>query len=67
MRGDCSSDARGTETAKGKILWSGVCLRGRSSAEDVGVVAVTGTPEVPKTVTVIPEAVDMEIPEAPTT
>ena len=75
MRGACSSNARGTETAEVKVLLSGGCPRVPSSTEDGQVVAVMGTPkvlvagkpEVLKTVTGIPEAVGAEIPKVPTT
>ena len=74
VTGAWRSDDWGTETAEVKAPWSGSHLGGQSSTEDGRVVAVTGTPEVmvagkpevPKTVTGIPEAVDTEIPEAPT-
>ena len=46
MCGACSSDARGPETAKLKVPWSGGRLGGRSSTEDGQVVAVMGTREV---------------------
>ena len=70
----CESKVRSPEMAEVKAAWSGSHLRGRSSAEDSRVVAVTGTSEVlatgkpePPIVMGIPEAVDTEIPEVPTT
>ena len=37
VRGACKSEDCGTENAEVKVLWSGVCLSGRSSAKDGGV------------------------------
>ena len=45
MRGACSSDAHGPETAKVKVPWSGGCFGGRSNTEDGRGVSVVGTPE----------------------
>ena len=74
VMGGWRPDDRGMETDEVKTLWSGGCLGGRSSAEDGQVVAFTETPKAlvagkpeAKTVTGMPEVVDAEIPEAPTT
>ena len=73
MRGACSSDARGPQTAEVKVPWSGGRFGGRSSAEDGRVVTVMGTPEllVAGTAKVLrtetPEALVAGTAEVPTT